>query len=176
MENLTAIDKLADLLHDHAKPVVRPQRLAPSPIYDLDYRMTIIALAISIHGKTEADGSLRIESARLKLVQFVAQRPILVRALQRWARSSNGSDFLPGSSERLRRGYTGDSTYDQVVQFMVANGILRWDRKYLITIPGNLFLAHLLESSEREGMFTPERAVLQELKSIRITVSMLEGQ
>jgi hypothetical protein len=73
MENLTAIDKLADLLHDHAKPVVRPQRLAPSPIYDLDYRMTIIALAISIHGKTEADGSLRIESARLKLVQFVAQ-------------------------------------------------------------------------------------------------------
>jgi hypothetical protein len=59
---------------------------------------------------------------------------------------------------------------------MVANGILRWDRKYLITIPGNLFLAHLLESSEREGMFTPERAVLQELKSIRITVSMLEGQ
>lgn len=103
------------------------------------YKMPIITLGISIRGKPEADGSLSIESARLKVMRFVAQRPILVRTLQRWVRSMNGSDFLPGSSEHLRRGYTGDSPCSQVVQFMVANGILKWDRKYLFTIPGNLF-------------------------------------
>ena len=176
MPILTSVQQLAELLTDHAKPVIRPQRLAPSPIYDLDYRMAVLALAIRIHGTPTADASLRIDSARMKLLQFVAQRPGLMPVVTRWATKGASKDSLLGSSQRLRRGYMGDGTYDHVVDFMTANGIVRWDGKYLAALSSNSYISAVLEASEKNGMFASERAVLLELKSLRITNAMLEGQ
>jgi len=174
MPTLNSVQQLAELLTDHAKPVIRPQRLAPSPIYDLDYRMAVLALAIRIHGTAAADGSLRIDSARLKLLQFVAQRPVLMPVVTRWATKGASKESLLGSSQRLR--YMGDGTFDHVVDFMIANGIVRWDGKYLAASSSNSYISSVLKASEETGMFASERAMLLELKSLRITNAMLEGQ
>jgi hypothetical protein len=138
--------------------------------------MAVLALAIRIHGTAAADGSLRIDSARLKLLQFVAQRPVLMPVVTRWATKGASKESLLGSSQRLRRGYMGDGTFDHVVDFMIANGIVRWDGKYLAASSSNSYISSVLKASEETGMFASERAMLLELKSLRITNAMLEGQ
>ena len=97
-----------------------PSGLAPSPIYDLDYRMAVLALAIRIHGTPTADASLRIDSARLKLLQFVAQRPGLMPVVTRWATKGASKDSLLGSSQRLRRGYP----FERVARFTCSDPFL----------------------------------------------------
>jgi hypothetical protein len=176
MPALTSVQQLAELLTDYARPVIRPQRLSPSPIYDLDYRMAVLALVIRIHATSAGDGLQRIDSARLKLLQFVAQRPVLMPEVARWASKGASKDSLLGSSQRLRRGYMGDSTYDHVVDFMTAYGIVRWDGKYLTSASSNSYISSVFEASENSGMFASERAVLLELKGLRITNAMLEGE
>lgn len=176
MPTSSSVQQLAELLTNHARPVIRPQRLAPSPIYDLDYRMAVLALVLRIHGAVAEDGSQRIDSARLKLLQFVALHPGLVPVLVSWARKGASRESLLGASQRLRRGYMSDGTYDHVVDFMTANGILRWDGKYMTSSPSNPYISSVFAASEENGMFASERATLLELRSLRITNAMLEGQ
>ena len=46
MPNRSAIATLSELLEEsHAKPKMRIERLAPSAIYDLDYRVFVVAAA-----------------------------------------------------------------------------------------------------------------------------------
>jgi hypothetical protein len=170
------VSQLAELLGGHAKPVIRPQRLAPATTYDIDYRMAVIALTIQKHGAETDEGELRIDSARLKLFQFVAQRPNMLPAMREWARSKHASGLLRDSSQRLRRGYLCDSTHDQVVEFMMACKILRADGRNYITEKSSQYIATIAIASETENMFATERAALQELADFRVTNAMLEGQ
>jgi len=176
MSSPTSIQQLAALLQDYAKPVIRPQRLALSPIYDLDYRMAVAALAFAIHSTKTTDGERRIDTSRLKLLQFVAQRPALLPAMGQWATSKKTSPLLRGSSQRLRRGYMGDSTYDQVIEYMVACGIVRRESQYLALDRNGSYIDSINVASGKEGMFVQERFVLEELLRVRVTVAMLEGQ
>jgi hypothetical protein len=176
MSSHNSIQQLAELLQNHAKPVIRPQRLALSPIYDLDYRMAVIALAFAIHSTKTSEGEHRIDTSRLKLLQFVAQRPSLLPAMNQWASSKKTSTLLRGSSQRLRRGYMGDSTYDQVVEYMIACGILRPEGQYLALGRNGSYVDSIRLASEKESMFTQERFTLAELLRMRVTVAMLEGR
>lgn len=176
MPSPTSIQQLADLLQDHAKPVIRPQRLAPSPIYDLDYRMAVIALSFATHSTKTTDAQSRIDAARLKLLQFVAQRPALLPAMKQWAASKKEPSLLLGSSQRLRRGYMGDSTYDQVVEYMIACGVFRSDGQFLVLDRNGSYVDFITGAADKEGMFVQERFVLGELLTMRVTVAMLEGR
>jgi len=172
----SAVSQLADLLGGHAKPIIRPQRLAPATIYDIDYRMAVVALTIHMHGAKTEEGELRIDSARLKLFQFIAQRPNMLPAMKNWARSKHASGLLPDSSQRLRRGYLGDSTYEQVVEYMIACKMLRADGRYFISEKASRYISEIIAVAEGQEMFVSERTTLQDLTELRMTIAMLEGQ
>ncbi len=42
MPEPSSISQLAELLVDMREPVIRPQRLAPATIYDIDYRWQLM--------------------------------------------------------------------------------------------------------------------------------------
>jgi len=172
----SSISQLAELLGGHARPVIRPQRLTPATIYDIDYRMAVVALTIHVHGVKTEEGELRIDSARLKLFQFIAQRPNMLHTMKNWVRSKHSSGLLSDSSQRLRRGYLGDSTYDQVVEYMIACKILRADGRNFISERASRYISEVTVVAEEQGMFISERAALQELTRLRVTIAMLEGQ
>ena len=176
MAEPSAVSQLAALLGGHAKPVIRPQRLAPATIYDIDYRMAVVALTIHAHGAKTDDGELRIDSARLKLFQFIAQRPNMIPAMNEWARSKHASGLLRDSSQRLRRGYLGDGTYDQVVEYMMACKIIRVEGRSFISEKPSQYISEIAAATEAQDMFVSERTVLQELAKLRVTNAMLEGQ
>lgn len=176
MAQVSKLAQLADLLAGHAKPVIRPQRLAPATIYDIDYRMAVVALTIRRHGTKTTEGTTRIDVARLKLLQFIAQRPNMVPAMREWAVSKNASGLLRDSPQRLRRGYIGDSTHDQAVEYMIACRILRPDGRYLVEEKNSTYIGEVHNVAIKNNMFESERMVLEELSQIRITNAMLEGQ
>ena len=80
-EKSQPIHQLAALLQDgKAEPVIVPARLAPSAIYDVEYRTAIVALVFERFAKAVGSTEHRkMSSARLKLLQFVTLRPWLCR-------------------------------------------------------------------------------------------------
>ena len=176
MPEPSSISQLAELLGGHAKPVIRPQRLAPATIYDIDYRMAVNALTIKRHGIPTDEGDLRIDSARLKLFQFVAQRPNMLPAMRMWAKDKQVSGLLRDSSQRLRRGYLGDSTHDQVTEFMIACRVLRAEGRHFVTEKTSQYIANIVSTAEAQNLFFSERSALEELAKLRVTNAMLEGQ
>lgn len=176
MPQSSNLSQLAELLAGHAKPVIRPQRLAPATIYDIDYRMAVVALTMQRHGTKTAEGTIRIDAARLKLLQFIAQRPNMLPAMREWARSKNASGLLRDSPQRLRRGYIGDGTHDQIVEYMIACRVLRADGQYLVTDKDSTYIDEVYSVANRNNMFGSERTALEELSQVRITNAMLEGQ
>lgn len=176
MVDSSSISQLAELLGGHAKPVIRSHRLAPATTYDIDYRMVIVALTFHAHGTKTTDNVLRIDSARMKLLQFVAQRPNMIRAMREWSQSGHASGLLRDSPQRLRRGYLGDSTHDQVVEYMAACKIIRPNGRYLTEEKTSSYIFDVNSAAIAQDMFASERAVLRELLAIRVTNAMLKGQ
>jgi hypothetical protein len=164
---------LAELLSGRAKPVITPERLAASATYDLAYRMAVTSLTFRIHAKAEADAPVRIAADRLKLFQFIAQRPWLVVTIRSWAESRKDAQLSMLSSDRLRRGYLGDVVHDRVVSFMVARGILAWNGKYLVAGSKGVFIEAIYSEATQNQLFTSELRALDSLRSIRITNEML---
>lgn len=99
MREPSAIETLSALLQSsHAQPRVRPERLVPSAIYDLDCRVFVIAAAFELHAKGELLTGRRIHATKLKLLQFVAIRPRLLPVIRSWsAIGATGHRLLPTS-------------------------------------------------------------------------------
>ena len=138
--------------------------------------MAVVALTMHRHGTKTTEGALRIDVTRLKLLQFIAQRPNMVAAMREWARSKHPSGLLRDSPQRLRRGYIGDSTHDQVVEYMIACGILRAEGRYLLSRKDSTYIDEVYRAAVNDTMFESERTVLEELSHLRFTNAMLEGQ
>lgn len=66
--------------------VLVPTRLAPSALYDVEYRTAAIALVFAQFARTIAPSTLRkISAAKLKLMQFFVLRPWLPPAIKEWS-------------------------------------------------------------------------------------------
>ena len=88
MANQAPLQTLADLLRgSSAKLLIEPSRFAPSTVYDLEYRLVVVACAFDLHSKAALVKIRRIQAVRLKLMQFVAVRPWLFPVVQDWAAS-----------------------------------------------------------------------------------------
>jgi hypothetical protein len=86
MSSRPALKTLSELLQSgHATPSVRTERLVPSAIYDLQYRMFVVAAAFVMHAKGVDPFGSRIQAARLRLLQFVAIRPWLLPVIESWS-------------------------------------------------------------------------------------------
>lgn len=172
-----AIRELANLLR-RAGAVSRVDegRLAPSVVYDLQYRAVVVAFAFEIHSKNQGKVA-RIRADQLRLLQFVAVRPWLVGVMREWSRSRGDAQLSMMTSDRLRRGFLTDTTHSRVVELLVAGQALAWAQtgSHLVEGPHAALLVSARRVVRELDLFTAERAALTELTRVRITNAMLEG-
>jgi hypothetical protein len=174
--NHSAIATLSALLEEsHAKPKMRIERLAPSAIYDLDYRVFVVAAAFERHAKAAPPIGRRIHATRLKLLQFIAIRPRLLPVIQTWS-TAKPDEELTFTTQDLRRGFLGDQMFDSVVAFLVARGALEWMDTQLVEGKNAVLLRVIHTAAIDNGLFELERQTIEALGGIKITVRMLEGE
>jgi hypothetical protein len=174
MPERAAIETLSALLQSgQAQPRVRTERLVPSAIYDLDYRIFVIAAAFELHAKETPPTKRRIHATKLKLLQFIAIRPRLISVIRSW--SAAGDDETSFAAHDLRRGFLGDQMYDAVVALLVARGALEWMGTHLAAGSNAALLANIYAAAVNADLFVVERRTLEELAQVRVTVRMLEG-
>jgi hypothetical protein len=170
-----AIETLSELLQaGHAKPRVRTERLVPSAIYDLDYRVFVVAAAFELHAKPAPHIARRIHATRLKLLQFVAIRPRLISVIKAWGVAKDDEE-LSFSAQDLRRGFLGDRMFDSVIAFLVARGALEWMGTHLAAGANSGLLTNIYMAAVNGGLFEAERRTLEEFAGVTVTVRMLEG-
>lgn len=176
MDNsVSAIHVLGELLSGHATPVVVPGRLAPSAVYDLQYRTAVVAAAFEFHAKPYGIDKRRIHAGKLKLLQFIASRPGLMPMVQQWSDSQGDAQLSLAASQRLRRGFLSDLMHDDVIAFLAARGILVESGSHLVSEAGKGFLHEFYTATAEQGLFVSERVTLEKLRGIQITNVMLEG-
>ena len=175
MPNRSAIETLSELLQSaQAKPRVRTERLVPSAIYDLDYRVFVIAAAFELHAKAAPPIARRIHATKLKLLQFIAIRPRLMSVIRAWG-ASNGDKEASFASQDLRRGFLGDQMFDSVVAFLVARRALEWMGTHLVAGENVTLLSDIYTTAVHGGLFETERKTLEAFNGVKVTVRMLEG-
>lgn len=176
MPDLASLHALTELLRGAgAEAVLVPQRVAPSTIYDLQYRIIINACAFEQHAKPYQSGPRRVQSARQKLVQFVAMRPWLVGVVRDWSSTQHLPQLSMAVSQRLRRGFLGDEMHESVVAFLVAARAFRYDGAHLAAGENAHMLAKWAAAAVESALFVSERVAIDELHEIKITNTMLEG-
>lgn len=171
------IQELVSLLENgFAKPILVPSRLAPSAIYDMQYRTAVIALVWSRFSKAfGAAEHRRISSSRLKLLQFIALRSWLLPSIKEWSKGVGQSSFAFAHSMRIRRGFLSDTAHDDVINYLAACGIFLRQESHLVSGTNSKILDEITESIEEQGFFATELNTIRELSDIRITNEMLEG-
>lgn len=166
---------LSDLLKGtSASPFLNPQRIAPSTVYDLHYRMFVIAACLRLVGKS--DGQFRKMSAnKLRLLQFVAMRPWLLDTVREWSESRKDRQRSLQSSQSLRRGFLNDAMHDNVIDYLVAAGMLYKQKGQMAEPLANSSMSDIYDKSRKNGLFKIETVAIEELNDIVITNDMLEG-
>jgi hypothetical protein len=176
MTDATPIHVLTGLLRGAgAEAVLVPERVAPSTVYDLQYRLVVNAYAFEQHAKLYLSGPRRVQSAKQKLVQFVAMRPWLVSVVRDWSKTQHVPQLSMAVSQRLRRGFLGDEMHESVVAFLVAAGALRHDGAHLSAGDNSHILGDWVTAAIDAELFVAERAAIDALGDIKITNAMLEG-
>ena len=177
MTSDSPLARLAALLEDSGAQVdVNPERLAPSAIYDLEYRVAVVALVFNAYAAEDRFSSRpRLQARRLKLLQFIAIRPWLVPVIREWSRTRRDKARSLDYEEGLRRGFISDTMHERVMDFLVAAGALRREESFVV--PGGRFdvLAELQSATRGADLFVMEAEALEHLKAVVITNDMLEG-
>jgi hypothetical protein len=148
--------------------------LVPSAIYDLDYRVFVIAAAFELHAKPAPPVARRIHATKLKLLQFIAIRPRLVSVIKAWSLAKDDEE-RSFSAQDLRRGFLGDRMFESVIAFLVARGALEWMGTHLAAGANSELLSNIYMAAVNVGLFETERRALEELAGVKVTVRMLEG-
>jgi hypothetical protein len=172
-----AIENLAMLLQGStAIPVLVPSRLAPSAIYDVQYRVAVICLVFQAFAKTQGESNdHKISSARMKLLQFASIRPWLLPAIREWSEESGQAPLNLFYSTRIRRGFLSDTAYDDVMNFLVACRVfVRQGAQIALGAKGEEVRKNVGEIQD-QGLFLSEREAIAVLGDIKITNNMLEG-
>jgi hypothetical protein len=176
-KNSHPIETLAALLDgSNAQPVITPSRLAPSAVYDVDYRTAIIALVFEAFSKPIGVGpERRISAAKLKLLQFVAIRPWLLPAIREWSEGLAQGSLDLIHSVRIRRGFLSDTAHEDVMNVLVASGIFLRHGSHVVTGQRADYLQQIASSIAHDGLFENEQKMIALLADVRITNNMLEG-
>jgi hypothetical protein len=172
-----SVGKLADLLEgSNATPVVVMSRLAPSAIYDVEYRTVVIAMIFERFAKPFGiGGHRRISTAKLKLLQFMAFRPWLVPVIREWSKGKEQGALALTQSMRSRRGFLSDTAHEDVINLLVACGIFVRSKTHLITGEKAGELAKISSATKEKDLFASMQNVISELAEIPLTNDMLEG-
>jgi hypothetical protein len=158
-----------------AEAVLAPERVAPSTIYDLQYRVIINALVFERLAKSYQGSVPRVQAAKQKLAQFVAIRPWLVSVVRDWSATQHVPQLSMNVSQRLRRGFLGDAMHESVMEFLIAGGVFRRDGAHLSAGANGQLVEKWTNAALTAELFSAERAAIEQLSTITITNAMLEG-
>jgi hypothetical protein len=177
MPPISPLERLAALLQTSgAEPDITPERQAPSTVYDLEYRVQIVTMAFQIHAEADRFSiQRRIQARRLKLLQFIAMRPLLIPVIREWSLSRHDAQRSLSGKEGLKRGFISDTLHEEVLDFLVAAGALRRDELYVLGGTNSSVIFEPSAQALARSLFQSELNALSELKSIVITNEMLEG-
>lgn len=165
--------QLGDLLAAaNAQLSIAPKVPTRSTIYDLDYRVSIIACAMQALSTKGDSGSRQVIANWLKLAQFTAMRPALLSHFLEWLDERKQSTL---ASQRWRRGFVGDRTHDSVIDFPCAEGAVRRADDMLISGPRYSMLSDIDEMVRGRDVFRDERFVLEKFAGLRPIKAMLSG-
>lgn len=163
------VDELVQLLWSaKAKATINPARLARSTLYDPQYHIAVIACAMRAHGQGPHRSIL---APWLKLLQFIAARPMLVDQFIKYAGARRG-DTLE-LRQQMPRGYLGDETHEAVIELLVASGILQKSGDAIEASTRYSVLDQLADRIEADGLFAGEREILARLRSVKVTKVLL---
>jgi len=165
--------QLGDLLSAaNAHISIAPKVPTRSTIYDLDYRLSILACASQTLSTADLLGRRKVLANWLKLAQFTAMRPALLSHFLEWIDDRKTPTL---ASQRWRRGFVGDRTHDSVVDFLSAEGVLQRDGDLLVSGPRYSMLLELEAAVRARDVFQNERFVLAKFAELRPIKAMLSG-
>ena len=168
------IQELAAVLREAgASARVRPERIARSTLYDLDYHVALIACVFFITAGDEAARFHRVVAHWLKVLQFIAVRPSLLPDFQIWAGTRRHQDL--DTWQRMPRGYLGDSTHDRTLELLVAGGVLARDDDALVAGSRFADLQRIYDDLVTRNLLRSERAALLKLSQTRVNKTLLKG-
>jgi hypothetical protein len=177
LSKIPPVQALAAMLRNStAIPQIVPSRLAPSTIYDVEYRTAVIALVFERFARPVAPAEERkISSARLKFLQFLTLRPWLLPAIREWSSAGAQQELAFAHSIRIRRGFLSDSAHDDLISYLAACGILLRQETQIVSGKNARALTLVAQAIEQNDLFESERGVIDDLGGIKITNEMLEG-
>lgn len=144
-------------------------------LYDLDYRAVVVGFVFRATAQTKKAAVPQVHATWVKLLQFIATRPDLLTDFEEWVKERGKHSR---TSQRLRRGFLSDTTFDYVLQILVASGQLRRVGDADL-VAGRRFrdLDSWCTRSIEAGLFELERAVISEMATVRPNITMLmEGR
>jgi hypothetical protein len=169
------VRELAAVLREiGASPRVRPERIARSTLYDLDYHVALIACVFFIAAGDATVGLRRMVAHWLKILQFIAVRPTLLPDFQIWASTRRHQDL--DTWQRMPRGYLGDSTHDRTVELLVAVGVLAREGEELVAGSRFADLRKVYEDLVARDLLRLERETLIKLACTRVNKTLLKGE
>lgn len=169
------VQQLAELLRESAaKPRVSPDRVVRSTLYDLDYHVALIACVFFIAFESRTDGTRSVVAHWLKILQFIAVRPLLLPDFLRWARTRRRPDL--DTWQKMPRGYLGDHTHDRTVELLVATRVLHRTADALMGGPNFGTLEALYRDIVARNLLVSEREALETMSSIAVNRTLLSGQ
>lgn len=164
------VQELAAVLREvGASPRVRADRVVRSTLYDLDYRVALIACVFFI----ARANTRRVVAHWLKILQFVAVRPTLLPSFQVWAATRRHQDL--DTWQKMPRGYLGDNTHDRTVELLVAAGVLAREGDELLEGGRFAELRELYDDLVARDLLRSERATLLKLSNTRVNKTLLKG-
>ncbi len=166
---MDTVQELFELLRETKAPV-RIRRPAPSILYDGNYQICLLLIAIKTF--TETDKGHRVLAPWLTLAQFVAARPRLLPRLHTWLKESQRKHLELGAWQELPRGYLTDTLQSQVRDFLSARQIISQVGDYVHRGIQWSKAESIISEVERFELFTHERATLLELSQHKVTKVM----
>lgn len=167
------VDLAAMLREVGASARVRPERIAKSTLYDLDYHVALIACVLFTTASNQPASPLRIVAHWMKILQFIAVRPSLLADFINWAGTRRHQDL--DTWQKMPRGYLGDSTHDRTIELLVAGGILVREGDALIAGRGFSGLKQIYDDLVGRDLLRTERETLTELARTRVNKTLLKG-
>ena len=168
------VQELTELLRQvGASPRVRPERIARSTLYDLDYHVSLVACVFFITPGDSAATPPRVVAQWLKILQFIAVRPSLMIDFQIWAATRRHQNL--DTWQKMPRGYLGDRTHDRTVELLVAGGVLSRVGDALVAGSRFVDLRRIFDDLVERDLLRTERATLLELAHVRVNKTLLKG-
>src|SRR5690606_38941110 len=127
------------------------------------------ALDESLGGRAES-----VDSAWLKLMQFVAARPKLAKDLATYAGSRRNRERQNYSL--MPRGYLGDTSHDGAINYLVVSGALVRVKAGLSRSNHDHTLDTLFETIQSQRLFLSERDIISSLQQIKPSKALLGGR